>query len=248
MTRFILAFFSILTVLTFIPTVFASEAQEFSDAQKAELNKLFEEYLMGNGSVILQSVNTYQAKLAENDRIEASKKAEGFLNDIKDKKDLPMAGNPDGDITIVEFFDYNCGYCRKALSEIQTVLKDDKDVKIIFMDMPILGPASLEASKWSLAAHKQGKYFEYHQAIMEHNGQKDEASLEKLAKKVGLDIEQLKKDKADDAIAATLQDHVEQAQGIGVTGTPGFIIAGQLFPGFAPADQIKETIANARKK
>lgn len=149
---------------------------------------------------------------------------------------------------MVEFFDYNCGYCRKALEEIKIVLKDEKNLKIIFMDMPILGPPSLEAAKWSLAAHKQGKYFEYHQALLEFDGQKNEKTLKKLAKKVGLDVKKLEKEKDSKDIAAILDKNIQQAQNLGIRGTPGFILDGQLYPGFMPAAQIKQYIADARKK
>lgn len=246
MNRFFLAALTILAIAPFTST--GAKAQEFNDAQKAEIKKMFDEYLLTSGDKILKSVNSYQAELEEKDRVEASKKAEGFIGTLKNKKDLPMAGNPDGDITMIEFFDYNCGYCRKALSEIKSVLKDDKNIKVIFMDMPILGPRSLEAAKWSLAANKQGKYFEYHQALLEHNGQKDDKVFEKLAKNVGLDVKQLAKDKDDKAIAKLLDDNIAQAQEIGIRGTPGFIVAGQIFPGFMQADRIKEIVAEARAK
>ena len=116
------------------------------------------------------------------------------------------------------------------------------------MDMPILGPSSLEVSKWSLAAQKQGKYFEYHQALLEHNGQKDEATFEKLAKDVGLDVKQLKKDKDDAAIEEMINKQIQQAQELGIRGTPGFIINGEVFPGYMPAAQIQEILATARNK
>lgn len=246
MIRFTLTLFSLLSFLLFVPQ--NVQAQEFNDAQKAEIKKLFEEYLMDNGGLILQSVNKYQADIEEQDRIEAGKKAEGFLKELDNKKNLPMTGSKDADITIVEFFDYNCGYCRQALGEIQTVLKDDDKVRVIFIDMPILGPESMEASKWSLAALKQDKYFEYHTALMEHNGSKGEEALEGLAKDIGLDVKQMKKDKDSEEIANALSDNVEQARAIGINGTPGFLLAGQLFPGFMPADRIKEIIAEHRKK
>lgn len=237
---------SILSVALFAPT--ETRAEKFNDAQKTEINKMFEAYLLSNGELILESVNKYQAKIEEDDRKEASVKAGEFLKILENKKDLPMTGNPKGDVTLVEFFDYNCGYCRKALEEIKTVLKDEKNLKVIFMDMPILGPQSLEAAKWSLAAHKQGKYFEYHQALLEHNGPKNEKSLKKLAKDVGLDVKKLEKDKDDEDIAKLLNDNIRQAKSIGITGTPGFILDGQLYPGFMQATQIQSYIDEARKK
>ncbi len=244
MNRFLLTSLSVLAIMG---TNTEAKAQAFTDEQRAEIKKMFDEYLANSGEQVLQSVNTYQAELEARDRAEASVRAQKFLENIE-KKNLPMAGNPEGDVTMVEFFDYNCGYCRKALEEIQTVLKDDKDVKVIFMDMPILGPSSLEAAKWSLAAQRQGKYFEYHQAIMDHNGDKTPAALEKLAKDLDLDIDKLKKDKDNAEIAKQIEDQVKQAQDLGIRGTPGFIVAGEIFPGYIPASQIQEIITKARAK
>lgn len=243
MIRFLLLTLSIFT----FSMATSAQAQEFTDAQKAEIKTMFDEYLENSGDKVLQSVNKYQAGLEAKERADASVKAKEFLKDL-DAAGLPMAGNPNGDITMVEFFDYNCGYCRKALEAIQTVLKKDKNLKVIFMDMPILGEASIEASKWSLAAHKQGKYFEYHQAIMEHNGPKNEATLEKLAQNLGLDIKKLKKDKDADEIQLQIVEQISRAQDLGIRGTPGFIVGGEVFPGYIPAAQIEEAIKQARAK
>jgi protein-disulfide isomerase len=245
MNRFLLTTLSILAVIGADTT--SAKAQEFNDAQKAEIKKMFDEYLANSGEIILKSVNQYQAELEEKDRAEAGEKAKNFMSTIEGQK-LPMAGNPKGDVTIVEFFDYNCGYCRKAFAEIQTVLEEDKNLKVIFMDMPILGASSVEIAKWSLAAQNQDKYFEYHKAVMNHNGEKSESTLEKIAKDVGLDVKKLKKDKASDKIAALIEDQIKQAQNLGIRGTPGFIINGELFPGYIPASEIKKALANARKK
>lgn len=245
MTRFLLTSLSILAIAGAHST--PAKAQEFNDAQKAEIKKMFDEYLMNSGEGILESVNKYQAALEAKDRAEASQNAKNFMEDIANEKNLPMAGNPEGDVTIVEFFDYNCGYCHKALEELVTVLEDDKNIKIIFMDMPILGPSSMVASQWSLAAQNQGKYFEYHQAIMEHKGPKNDEELGKLAQKIGLDVDQMKKDKDSQKIKDLLAKRIQKAQNLGIRGTPGFIIDKELFPGYIPAAQIKEAIAKARE-
>ena len=247
MTRYLLTFLSIFAVLT-MPAIKAHAAEEFTEAQKIEIKKMFEEYLLESGEKVLLSVNTYQAAIQEQDRIEAGKKAAEFLKKIEKKRDLPSTGNPKGDVLMVEFFDYNCGYCSRALEEIETVLKEDDNLRVIFMDMPILGPPSVVASMWSLAAANQGKYFEYHQALMKHKGQRDEKVLVKLAKEVGLDIDQLRKDKDSQAVKDIIDSNVNLAREVNITGTPGFIIAGQIYPGYMPADQIKTIIAEARKK
>ena len=235
-------------ILLFILTVtilpaFAM-AQEFTSAQKAEIQKMFKDYLMNNGEVIIESVESYQVKAEEESRKLADEKASKFINDLPDN--LPMTGNPKGDITLIEFFDYNCGYCRRALEEIQTVLKTDDNLKVIFMDMPILGPSSLEVSKWSLAAHEQDKYFDYHQALLNHTGQKTEKVMADLAEKAGLDVEKLKKDKDNEKIENTLKANVEAAQDMNIRGTPGFIIDGKIYPGYMPASRIKQILKEAR--
>lgn len=225
----------------------AVNAQEFTAEQTTQIKKLMEEYLLENGKVVLESVEKYQDAQEAESRKASEKEAKKFLDNLKDKANLPMTGNKDGDITLIEFFDYNCGYCRRALDELVTVLEKDKKLRVIFFDMPILGPASFEASKWSLAAQKQGKYFEYHQALLNHDGQKDEATFKKLAKDIGLDVEQLEKDKEDKAIKTLLEENIAQAQSLGIRGTPGFIINGQIFPGYMPASKIIEIIKAARE-
>ena len=239
----------ILTILTLAILIIpaSASAQEFTAEQQAKIQQMFKNYLLENGEVILESVNNYQGELVEKEQANANKKAAGYVDSLSARKDLATAGNPKGDITIVEFFDYNCGYCSRALNEIKTVLKDDENVKVIFMDMPILGAPSLEASKWSLAAQNQNKYWEYHQRIMDHKGQKDESALEKIAKEIGLDVKKLKKDKDSEEIENRLQQNIQEAQEMNIRGTPGFIIEGDITPGYIPAAEIKRIIGEKRK-
>ena len=223
-----------------------AQAQALSDAQKAEVNKMIAEYLQANGEEIITSVETYQNNLDAEERQRAEVKAEAFLDELEKENNLPMTGNPKGDLTLVEFFDFNCGYCTKALEEIVTVLEDDKEIKVVFMDMPILGPNSLEASKWAMAAHEQGKYFEFHQDLLHHQGPKDEAAMTKIAEKIGLDVKKLKTDKDSKKIASLLDNNIDKARSLNIQGTPGFIINGRIFPGYMPADRIKEIIKEER--
>lgn len=243
MKKLLLSFF----VLTLLLPITA-KAEEFNEAQKAEIKKLFEEYLAESGDQILQSVNKHQAELAAKEQAEANKKAAEFAKELEDVDNLAIGGNPDGDVTLIEFFDYNCGYCRRALEEINKVLKDDDNVKVVFKEMPILGPSSLLAAKWSLASLEQDKYFDYHQAILKHNGQKTEKVLEDLAKDVGLDVDKLRKDAESDKVKEVIDQNLAYAQELNIRGTPGFVIAGQVFPGFIQADQIHDLIRQERDK
>lgn len=231
----------------FLLTAPVAKAENFTKEQKEEIQKMFETYLLENGETIIKSVEKYQDAKESALRQEAEVKAKEFLETLNKKENLPMAGNEEADITLVEFFDYNCGYCRRALEELVIVLEKDKNVKVIFFDMPILGPASLEIAKWSLAAHNQDKYFEFHQELLHHSGQKDEAFYKKIAKKLDLDFKKLKEDKDNAAIEKSLQENISQAQSLGIRGTPGFVINGKIFPGYMPASRILDIIETERK-
>jgi protein-disulfide isomerase len=239
-TRFLSIF--ALSFLVFTP----AQADKLSAAQKAEIKTLFEQYIMDNGEMIVDSVNLYQTEKEEKDRQAANVKAKSFMEKLEKDGNFPMAGNKKGDITIVEFFDFNCGYCGRALDALIEVLEKDKNIHVIFLDMPILGPQSMEASKWALAAHKQDKYFEFHRQLMNVRGPKNEAAVEKIAKNLELDMKQLRKDKDSKEIANWLNDNVEQASAMNVRGTPGFIIEGKMYPGYMPAERIFEILKEIR--
>lgn len=148
----------------------------------------------------------------------------------------------------MEFFDYNCGYCKRAIPDIQNVLKDDENVRFVFKEMPILGPSSRTAALWALAAHNQDKYFDYHVALMEFRGPKEEAQLEKLARDAGLDVEKMKQDIADGNIEEELNKVMSVASEIGVSGTPAFIVGETFIPGYIGEDGLKEAIKAEREK
>ncbi len=226
-----------------LPTVAKAE---MSAAQKAEVEALVKEYILKNGDVLIQSVNNYQTKQQEEANKQSEGKAKELVAKLKTDKDVASAGNPEGDVLVVEFFDYNCGYCKKAYEEIASLLKDDKNVRIVLYDMPILGPDSLEVSKWALASKKQGKYFEYHKELMTFQGAKDTATLKKLAEKAGLDADKLEKDKTDPAIEEEIKTHLKTAQELGIQGTPGFLINEKIFRGYIPYDAMQAAIKEAR--
>ena len=219
---------------------------EMTPEQKKEVEALVHQYVLEHGDLLIESVNKYQAKQEEEANAKASVKAKELLESLKTEKDMSIAGNPNGDVTVVEFFDFNCGYCKKAFDEILTLLKDDKNVKIVFYDMPILGPDSLESSKWALAAKRQGKYFEYHSALMLHQGGKDESVYKKLGEDLKLDMDKLAKDKASDEVEKEIATHIAKAQELGIQGTPGFLIEDKVFRGYIPYDVIQNTIKELR--
>lgn len=239
MTRFIAIAAALL--LSIAP----AQAQTFNDAQKSEIEAMVKDYILNNPEVLIQSFENHRVAQEERLQREANEAAKELLGALSESP-FPAIGPKDADVTMVEFMDYNCGYCKKAYEEINAILKEDKNIRVHFVEMPILGPTSLEAAKWALAAHKQGKYFEFHSALMKHQGPKNDSVLESKAKEVKLDVKKLKEDKEGDDIKDMLEMNMSRANMIGITGTPGFIIGGEVVRGYLTLDQMKEVIAAAR--
>ncbi len=225
-----------------------AQAEEgFAEAQKSEIQTIVKQYLMENPEVLVESLEAYRVKEEREQEEQSAAKVTESLSYLT-RSDAPSAGNADGSITIVEFFDYNCGYCKRALPDIQKVLNEEKDVRFIFQEMPILGPTSFTAAQWALAAHKQGKYFEYHTALMDHRGAKNESELTKIADKLGLDTKKMKQDANSEDVKSMLNKSMQTARDIGIQGTPAFIVNGELVRGYMGPDGMKAAIENARGK
>jgi len=240
---------SMLMMLAPTATSHAAQADaksSFTKEQKAELESMFSQFINDNPVLLMESVRQYQMDLDK----KAEQTAQESLVEYKAvfaNKDLPMMGDPDGDVTVVEFFDYNCGYCKKAFSDILKLVEKDKNVRVVLQDLPILSPTSQKMSELSLAAQKQGKYFEMHKALMEYRGSQNDAAFMKLAEEVGLNIEQLKKDAAGAQVKAAIEEIKKMSQALGVRGTPGFIIGGQIYPGYIGESGLEEAIKQARE-
>ena len=225
----------------------AAEDAVFTDAQKDAMGAVIKDYLMENPNVIFEAIEAQRAQQEADAKKQAEVKILEHI-DYLTRADAPSVGNPNADVTVVEFFDYNCGYCKRALPDIQKLVKEDPKVRVVFKEMAILGPSSKTAALWSLAAHKQGKYFEYHVALMNHRGAKDEAALMQLGKDAGLDVEKLKADANDPATEKMLEHDMDIARDIGANGTPAFIIGSQFIPGYVGEEGLKSAIAEERQK
>lgn len=215
---------------------------------REEVEAIVKDYIQNNPRVILDSVESYGRAQQEAELQAQYQAVKEHVGWIENNDQLPTAGNPDGDVTVIEFFDYNCGYCKKALKDVMTLIDEDKNLKFIFVDMPILGPTSLLAAKWALASKKQNAYMEYHIALMESYGMINEDKLESIAEKVGLDVEQLRKDAESEEIAKLVAEKSQKAAQMGISGTPAFIINDQLFGGYIGLDRMREAVAEAREE
>lgn len=225
-----------------------AETQESFDAkQTLAIESIIQDYLMKNPKIVMDAAKAYQ----EQQEAEQQQLTQSAIEDnigTLTSKDAPSIGPVDADITVVEFFDYNCGYCKRALPDIQAAVKADPKVRFVFKEMPILGPSSLTAAQWALAAQKQDKYFEFHRALMEFRGNKEESELAKIATNLGLDVEQMKKDAQSPEIQQLIKEDIDLAQKIGVTGTPAFIIGKSFYGGYLGEDGLMNAIKIEREK
>jgi len=219
----------------------------FSEDQRAAMEDFVRNFILDNPEVLMESVNRFRTeseKKKEEGSIEVLKQNKAYFDNGKH----PQIGNPKGDVTVVEFFDYNCGYCKRALSAVQELVQNDKNVRILFLDFPILSPESAVAAKWAVAANMQGKYWEFHQAILESPAPKNEENLANIAKTVGLDVEKLKKDADGKEVEKYLADVKDFGAKLNVTGTPAFIVGEQIIRGFVEYPAFKTIVEDERKK
>jgi protein-disulfide isomerase len=168
--------------------------------------------------------------------------------EIYDDPDSPIGGNPTGDVTIVEFFDYNCPYCRLVAPTLEELERTDPNVKFIYKEFPILGPGSEFASRAALASQKQGQYVVFHRALMAYEGRVAESATMEVAQTIGLDMQKLKKDREDPSIAAAIERNLALARTLRIAATPTFVINDGIFRGAADLKAFQSVIAEARSQ
>jgi protein-disulfide isomerase len=211
-----------------------------------DFESLAKDYLLNNPEVIVDAVNQMEARQQAAQEDEMAQIVAARSRDIFDDPGSPVGGNEAGDATLVEFFDYNCPYCRQAAPIMQRLQQADPGVRIVFKEFPILGPGSTFAAKAALASQKQGKYLEFHEAMMTYKGQISESSTLEIAAQVGLDVEQLKLDMTDPAIEAAIDANFELADALRVSGTPTFVTGKEITRGLVDLEVMTQLIAAAR--
>lgn len=214
-------------------------AQQMTNEQ---VKLLVLEAILENPQIIMQAV----AILEQRERERAASGANTVRLQLEQDPNSPNLGNPDGDVTVIEFFDYNCPYCRKAGQTVQELLASDANVRVIYREWPILGEDSVFASRAALAARAQGKYEEFHWALMNGEGRASEASILKLVRHLGLDVEKLQADMTSPAVEAHIAQSNALARTLGFTGTPAFIVGDSTAPGMLSTDEITAMVAEAR--
>ncbi len=217
-------------------------------SDKAALGKSIREYLLANPEVLVEAMQELERKQDSQRDSVAQKAISENQKELLRDPDSPTAGNPSGDVTIVEFSDYQCPYCKRAHGAIKSVVAADGKVKIVFKDLPILGEPSRIAALAALASRAQGKHLAFHDALMEYSGKIDRDKIMEIAASVGLDVARLQKDMEDPKLKQIIDRNMALASALGVRGTPAFVVGQQFVPGAVDADALKQLIADARKR
>jgi protein-disulfide isomerase len=225
----------------------ADDKSSFSPAQKKEIEQMMHDYLIQHPEVLSEAINALQAKEDEAKEAKQVAAVKSHKKDIFEQTENTVIGNPKGDVTLVEFFDYNCGYCKAMFPAMMEALKEDGKVRLILKEFPILGPSSVTASRAALASRKQGKYNEFHLAMLGHKGSLTDDTVFAIAKDSGLDIDKLKKDMDDPTVAAIINKNRQLAQALDIEGTPALIVGDTLVPGAVPKARLVELLKQARK-
>jgi protein-disulfide isomerase len=228
-------------VLTFVPL-------SLSKTQRHAVEGVFERYLDSHPELVAKAIGQLDARqkaaVAERERAAIAANAAALFNDSDDL----VLGDPNGDVTIVEFFDYRCPYCKRALAAVMQTLKSDGHVRLVLKEFPILGPDSQIATRAALASIKQGKYPAFHNAMLESNSALNMTSIMSIAEANGIDTNRLQADMKAPEIDALIRKNLQLAQALKIEGTPAFIVGDKLIPGAVDQATLQDLVQSARKK
>ena len=224
----------------------AAAQEPLTPAQIEAFENVIRDYLLRNPEVILEAVRGLEARQQELEAERARQAIGERQDELLHDPMAPVVGAPDAPITVVEFFDYRCPYCKSVAAGMVKTLEAEGDVRIVFKEFPILGPESVYAAKAALAAERQGKYGDFHLALMVFKGQLDTDAVLRVAERVGLDVGQMKADMEAPEIQAALDRNLELAEALGIRGTPAFVIGEQMIPGAIDMTELRRLVRTER--
>lgn len=221
--------------------------QPFTDAESTAIENIVRSYILENPEIIREAVQILQQREQQATANRQRSAVQAHLDELHDPGPLPVLGNPNGDVTIVEFFDYRCGYCRGVAPDLMDAVEADGNVRLVLKEFPILGPESLFAARAAVAAAKQGAYATFHRRLMMDVNEVTQDSVMALAKDMGLDVEQLRADMNASGIDEALRASYSLAEALEISGTPAFVVGDTLVPGALQRDRLEKLIAEARE-
>lgn len=228
----------------------SAPAQTFSSGQRQEIESIIKKYLIEHPEILEEMA----AELSKRQSVADAAKHEAA---VAKNADLIFrsprgvtVGNKDGDVTFVEFFDYNCGYCKRAMMDMMEIMKADPKLRVVLKEFPVLGPTSVEAAQVGVAVRMQDptgkKYLDFHQRLLNGRGQADKARALAAAKEAGLDVARIEKDMNSPEVRATLEENFKLAESMGMNGTPSYVIGKQVVIGAVGVENLTKKIAEAR--
>jgi protein-disulfide isomerase len=225
-------------------------AAEISPAQRGDIEKIVHDYIIAHPEVLQEAIAELEKRQAQAQALKQQASVKDNAAEIFNSPRQVVLGNPHGDVTMVEFFDYNCGYCKHAMGDMLTLLKTDPKLRVVLKEFPVLGPGSVEAAKVAVAVRMQDKtgqkYLEFHTKLLGSRGQADGARALAVAKDVGLDMTRLQKDLASNEIKATINENLKLGDELGLSGTPSYVIGKDVVVGAVGLDALKQQISTAR--
>ena len=243
----------VLTIALIVVSFFSGKTQMATSSglnpkETRQIETVIRDYLMEHPEVLYDALNNVNAHMEELQGRAAQDAIARFRKELEGNEHDFVAGNPKGDVTVVEFFDYNCGYCKLTVDTLMQLIEEDKNVRVVFKEMPILAESSTTAARAAIAANKQGKYLPFHLALLHSQGALSDGRIVEIASGVGIDTRAVLKEMNAGYVNDVIKANHELAEALGVRGTPGFIVGDEVVPGAIDIDRMKELVAKAREK
>jgi protein-disulfide isomerase len=223
-------------------------AAEFSPAQRQAIEAIVRDYLTNNPDVLIAGLQAARTKLERDANAKTAARIADHRREIYDDPRTPLGGNPQGSVSLVEFFDYRCPYCKETQPALEQLLTGNPRLRLVYKELPILGQVSVAAAHAALAAERQGKYEAFHRAMMSARGNISEATVFQVARSVGLDLQRLERDMKAPEIAKAIDANLKLAETLDINGTPAFVIGNRMVPGAVDLAALQRLVADPEKK
>lgn len=241
-----------ITATLLITSYSVAQQNDIEPDERQKIEQVIQEYLLENPEILEMAFRELQRRRINEQRIAMAETANNYRNYLENGDNAGVLGNPDGDVTIVEFFDYRCGFCKRHFAEVMRLVNEDKNIRWVARHFPILDrpdqpPVSRIAARAAIAATKQGKFREFHLEAMSTPGSFTEETVMKIAEVAGLDLAQLKADMSSSLTEKQITNSMAIGRDIGFTGTPGYVIGNTVLLGAEGYDKVKQAVARARQ-
>jgi protein-disulfide isomerase len=238
------------TALLLAALVLPASAQSISPAQRGEIEAIIKDYLVKNPEVLQEAFSELEKRQAATEAAKHKTAVKDHAETLFNSTRQVVLGNPQGDVTMVEFFDYNCGYCKRALADMLELMKGDPKLRVVLKEFPVLGEGSVDAARVAVAARMQDKtgkkYLDFHQKLLANRGQVGRPQALAAAKEAGFDMNRMEKDMAGDEPKATLEESFKLADALGLSGTPSYVVGSDVVIGAVGLATLKEKVNSAR--